>query len=80
MSFKEPKRLPLSIARSTEETDFHLQHFVPAEGGWKWASQQHTTAANEKAEGKLWAERRMLNMRMVLAAALQDSLLILTCW
>lgn len=79
MSFREPEGLPLSTARSTEEGDFHLQLFVPSEGGWRWAFQQHATAANEKAEGELWAERRRLNTWMVLVVALQDLLLILMC-
>lgn len=80
MSFSEPEGLPLFIARSTEEEDFNLQLFVPPEGGWRWAFQQCTTAANEKAEGELWAERRRMNTWTVLAAALQDMLLTLTCW
>lgn len=80
MSPREPEGLPLFIARSTEEGDFHLQLFVPPEGGWRWAFQQRTTTANEKAEGELWAERRRLNTWMVLAAVLQDLLLTLMCW
>lgn len=62
LPFREPKGLPLSISRSTEERDFHPRLSVPAEGGWRWVFQQHITAANEKAERELWAERRRLNM------------------
>lgn len=80
MSFREPYGLPIFIARSTKEADFHLQLFVPPEGGWRWAFQQHMAAANEKAEGELWAERRSLNTWMVLAVALQDLLLTSMCW
>lgn len=80
MSFRERERLPLFIARSTEKEDFHLQLFVPPEGGWRWAFQQRVAAANEKAEGELWAERRRLNTWMVLSAVLQDLLLTLMCW